>query len=513
MPPVVQTALGASLRQILETEDLLPGDAPSYEACKAIWLTHPLGAKMVESPVRLAQFQDREISIPGAPEDPLRDRFQQVWNEMRMTDHLLNVRTQARVYGLAGIGCGEVGRLGEAVDLRSLWKSELFFNVFDPLNIPGLITNQDPNSPDYQKPNDIIVNGKRWHRSRVNVVQNESPVYIAWTSSTYAYSGRSSFQRAFYPLKSFLQTMVTDDLVSKKAGLIIARMESSGTIVDRIMEAVASVKRVMLRLARTGNVMTIGLQESVESINLRNVDASMRESRSNIIKNIATANDMPAKLLTQESFVEGFGEGTEDAKAVAQYIDRVRIEMKPEYAWADVIVQHRAWSPEFYATIQERYPNDYGDVEYETALVEWRNAFSAVWPDLIKEPPSELIQVDKDKMEAAIAVVQVAGPLLEGAPNSQAAVIQFLADQINSLEHMFAGAKLDLDMDEVLDMLEQRAKDAEEQRERLAEGGGAPGGAKTPQQQLAEEEGASRPRHPFASTDSAGGRLVALPRR
>lgn len=480
------TSLSQGLRTILEADDIQPGDAASYETCKAIYAYHPLGVKMTESPVRLAQSQDREISIPGAPEEELIEQFRATWREMEMDAALLNVRTQARIYGLAGLGYGEVGKPhSEPVNLRDTWKNEPYLNAFDPLNIPGLITNQDPNSPHYQKPNDVRVNGQLWHRSRVKVIQNESPIYILWTTSAYAYAGRSCFQRCLYPLRSFLNTMITDDMVSRKAGLIVQRMEGSGSIVDRIGMATAALRRWFTKAGRTGEVLGIGLQESIESINLRNVDASMREARNNIIKNIATGNDQPAKLLTQEAYVEGFGEGTEDAKAVSQYIDRLRIEMAPEYAFADIIVQRRAWNPEFYETIRRRYPDEYGDVEYDTAFAEWRNRYKATWPSLIKEEPSKLIEVDKAKMESVIAVLQVVAPLLQGSPEAMAKVMQFTTDVINSLDHMFDGAQLDLDFQDLVASFEAS------QAERQFAGGNL------------EEEESSRPRHPFASTDSA----------
>ena len=51
---------------------------------------------------------------------------------------------------------------------------------------------------------------------------------------------------------------------------------------------------------------------------------------------------MPAILLNSETFTRGFGEGTEDAKAVAQYIDDVRKDLQPLYDFFVRIVQYRA---------------------------------------------------------------------------------------------------------------------------------------------------------------------------
>ena len=64
---VGNTALGNDLQSILMSDDIQPGALPSYQLCKTIYLTHPMGAKMVETPVRLAMSQQREISIPNSP--------------------------------------------------------------------------------------------------------------------------------------------------------------------------------------------------------------------------------------------------------------------------------------------------------------------------------------------------------------------------------------------------------------------------------------------------------------
>lgn len=445
-----QNPLGGTLAEIMGCDEIQPGDSPSYQVCKAIYTSHPFGAKIAESPVKVAQSQDREltISVASGVEDELVERFQDKWSEIDASAILLNLKAQARVYGLASVGLGERGGdYGAPVDLRGLWEKDLFFNVFDPLNTSGLIVDQNPNSPNFQKHGDLHVNGTRWHRSRTCTVLNESSIYLAWTSSAFAYAGRSSYQRSLYPLKSFLNTMVVDDMVARKAGLVVAKMDQPSSFVDRVMLAMAAVKRFFLKAGRTNEVLGISTTESIESIDLSNIDAALNAARNNIIKNIATGADMPAKLLTQESFVDGFGEGTQDAYEIASYIDRFRIEMRPEYTWMDIIVQHLAWNPEWYETIQARFPEDYGDVPYEKAFYAWRNSFRAKWPSLIKEPQSETATVDDIRLKSAIATVQVLAPLLGVAPEEMAKLIQWFCSVVNVNELLFEGEKLVFDLD------------------------------------------------------------------
>lgn len=469
----VSTSVGSALRGLLDADELRPGDDVSYQLCKDIYINHPLGGKMAEGPVRLAQSQEREITVPDSPEDEVLDAYRNEWENLELSRLILNVATQARIYGIAAAAMGEYGKgmdePGEPVKLTDLWKKDIFFNVFDPLNMAGsMVRSQDPNSPLYQKQGDLYVQGVRYHRSRVCTLMNEEPLYIAWTASSYGYVGRSVYQRALYPLKSFIQTMITDDMVTRKAGLIVARMEQVGTFVDKIMMALWGTKRQLLKQAKTDNVLSIGKDEIVETLNLRNVNDSMNASRENILKNIATSADMPAKLLSTESFVEGFGEGTQDAYAVAQYVDRTRIELRKIYKWCDIICMYRAWNPEFYKSIQSRFEEEYGDVTYEQAFYKWKNAFTAVWPSLIKEKPSEAVDIDKVKMESINSIVQIFAPMLD--PENRARLITTAYDQFNTHEALLGGAKFDLDPEALLDHFEKEIEQQDDAFEASMQG-------------------------------------------
>ena len=48
--------------------------------------------------------------------------------------------------------------------------------------------------------------------------------------------------------------------------------------------------------------------------------SAINMARKNILENISVAADMPAKLLNAETFAEGFGDVSEDAKNVARHI-------------------------------------------------------------------------------------------------------------------------------------------------------------------------------------------------
>lgn len=443
----VQGNVSTALMRMLEADDLVPGSAPSYELCKTIFTYHPLGAKMAESPIKRAQSQQRVIKITGAPEEDLIEAFQREWEKLGEVgaDMLIrNVHSLSRVYGIAAVAvlCDEVSP-DEPIDPAHYYKLDLSFNILDPLNTAGsLVMNQDPNSKKFLKPSAIAVAGKAYHPSRACIVMNEQPVYIEWTSSAFGFVGRSVYQRALFPLKSFVQSMITDDMVMRKAGVLVAKLKSPGSMIDKVVRAFWAQKRQLIKDSKTNQVLSIGDTEDIESLNLMNLDKAGEYARTNIIKNIATGADMPALLLLEETLAQGFGEGSEDAKQVAWYIDTIRKDAAPIYRFFDDIVMRRAWNPEWYKSIQKKYPSEYGKKDYTTAFYEWKNSFTATWPNLLVEPDSEKAKTDDIVTKAVLSFVEVMAPQLD--PDNKARLLCWAADQFNGRK-TFESIPLELD--------------------------------------------------------------------
>lgn len=449
--------LGEGLTNLLLAKDIVPGEAPSYETCKQIMALHPLGAKMTDAPIELAQSQERKITVQDGPEDDLVEAFNREWKALGVDAIIFNVGRLARGYGITSVGllCEGVPA-DRSINYQELWKQKLNFNVWDPLNTAGsLVLNQDPNSPDFQKVVGVSVSGKRYHRTRTVTLQNEHPLYIEWTSSAFGFTGRSVFQRTLYPLKSFIRSMVTDEMVELKAGVIVAKRASPGSIVNQAMESVAAFIRGLLKQAQTGNVIMVDREDSIESLNFTNLEGPHALCRKNILDNIATGAGMPAIILNQETFAEGFGEGTEDAKKVAQFINRLRAWLGPLYAWFDQLVMWRAWTPALYETIQRKYPDQYGRMAYRQAMYRWMNSFQAIWPNFLEEPESEKIKVDDVKLKAVIAAFEVLAPELQD-PASKVQLIQWVCDCFNERKELFP-SPLDLDTDALQEALEDQA--------------------------------------------------------
>lgn len=460
------STLGTQLATLLGAPDMEPGQEPTYQICKVIYLYHPLGAKMAEAPVAMAQSQKRTISVPGSPGERCVEAFNKEWRRLGADRIIKNVKSQSRVYGITSLAVlceGEA--LNSALQIESIAKKKLAFNVLDPLNTAGsLVLNQDPSVMAFQKATGVTINGQTVHPSRTLVVMHEDPIYIAYTTSAFGYVGRSVYQRALFPLKSYVQTLVTDDLITKKAGVFIVALKAVGSIIDNLMKSMAGIKRAFVKQAVNGTVITIDVDERIETLNMQNIDGAYGMARSNILKNIATAADMPAKLLENETMVSGFGEGEQDAKNIAKYIDRLREEMQPLYDFFDVIVMRRAWTEEFFKTMQAEYKEQYGGKRYEDALYEWMNSFHAEWPNLLTEPESERIKVAETKYKAVIELVALLEPVLD--PANKMILLQWACDQFNQAKEIF-NSELVLDWDK----FEKHAEEAQEQAEEAGQPG------------------------------------------
>lgn len=438
--------LSSNLKQMLEAPDIAPGSPPSYELCKAIFTDHVLGAKIAQTPIEMAMNEARHIEIQNGPESRIKDKFLSEWEALGCDATIKSCATLSRVYGVCSVVlAAEDVPSNEPIKPEALPGMTIAFNVLDPLNTAGsLVLNQDANAIDFLKPTGTITAaGQPYHRSRAVVLMNEEPVFLDYSVSAFGYVGRSVYQRVLYPLKSFVSTMIANDMVARKAGLIIAKMKQPSSIADRMMAGAFAQKRELLKVGENGEVLSIGEDDDVFSIPLMNVDASLAASRQNIIDDIAAGAPMPSLLISAKSFAQARGDGTEDAKSVAQFIDGIRRWMRPLYDYFDTICMYRAWTPEFYETIQNDYP-EYENVPYETAFADWRNSFFASWPSFLKEPESEQIEVEKVTFEAALGLFRELSGQVD--PENRARLAEWLQDNMNSKRKLFS-APLDLDLE------------------------------------------------------------------
>lgn len=450
------SSLGGSLQQLLMADDIVPGADPSYQLCKTIYLYHPLGAKMAEKPITVAMSQKRKLTVPDAPPEVI-EEFEREWTKLKADYHIFDVMRLSRIYGISSIVLLVDDKIDDTpLDYSTLWKKKVAFNDLDPLNTAGsLVLSQIPTRPEFNKPVTVRTNGETAHPTRFEVMLNEQPIYLSFTASTYGFSGRSVYQRALYPLKSYVRGMIANDMILMKLGLLVMKLTNPGSIIDGIMQAVGAIKRGYLKIAQTGQVLQVGTTEEVETLNMQNVEGAGKYARDNILKDIASAMDAPSRILDDETFASGLAEGSEDAKEIVQYIETIRTKMGPLYRFMDRVCMYRAWSPEFFERIKAQYPDLIGDRNYADCFMEWRESFHAEWPSLLIEPESDAVEVEKVKVESVLATAQTLLPLMD--PENKLRVIRWVNDNVSENKRLYPHA-LDLDEDALETWLTEEAE-------------------------------------------------------
>jgi hypothetical protein len=440
------SVLGTGLTNILLADDIQPGSSIGYQTAKDIYLFHPFGAKMAEKPVKIAMSQERKYRCVAFPGEDAIKSFKAARDRLQADHCVYATRVLSRVYGLASLAIMVDGaKPGEALDPEMLWKKKIVFNVYDPLNTAGSeVLNQNALAMDFLHAQPIAVNGVVFHKSKARVIMNEFPIYLSYSSTAFGFVGRSVYQRSLFPLKSFIQTMITNDMISLKAGVLVAKVKQVGSAVTNMLRTALGIKRNVVKEARVGNIINISAdgKEDISSLDMTNISEPFALARKNIIEDIASGAPMPAKMLTDESFAQGFADGTEDAKEQARYVDGERVMMKPIFDFTDMICQYVAWNPEWWEEQQAKYPKQLGKLSYEAGFFMMRNSFEAPWPSLLTEPESEQVKVADVKLKAAIAMEQILVPVVD--PESAARIIEWLALNVNEMEMMF-GNPLDLD--------------------------------------------------------------------
>ncbi|HFD2960199.1 TPA: phage portal protein [Klebsiella pneumoniae] len=452
----------SELMALLDSDDIQPGSTAGYQTCKTIYLFHPLGGKMVDRPIKMAMNESRTVHISQAYgiEQRLRDAFEREWKALGADNHIANAARISRIYGVSAIAMlVDNQEPSSAVDYRTLYKHNVTFNILDPLNTAGsIVLNQDPNAQDFQKVEGIRVAGKPYHKSRCVVQQNEDPIYLAYNSAAFGFTGRSVYQRALFPLKSFIQTMRTDDMVAVKGGLLVTKIKGPSSVVNNMMQKLSGIKRMMLKRGKTGEVLQIGDGDNIESIDLSNLEKPLDSARKHILENVAAAADMPAIILNSETFAQGFGEGTEDARAVAVYIDNIRKWLDHLYAFFIRVCQYRAWSIEFFQSLRADFPDLKNT--YSLYFASWINNFEYRWPPSLKEPDSEKVKVDETRFKAIVSMLEVLLPQVNTDDENRALLIEWAQANANANENLFP-QRLDLDIDSLKANRPQQPRDEE----------------------------------------------------
>jgi hypothetical protein len=197
------------------------------------------------------------------------------------------------------------------------------------------------------------------------------------------------------------------------------------------MAVATGKKRENVKISENEGVLSIGKNDSIESLNLQNIDKALNAARDNIISDIAAGSDVPAILIKDEAFSNGFGEGKEDSKAISQYVDGVRQVIEPVMDYFERMVRYIAWNEDFYNSLKNDFP-DIITEDYQTTFRMWEREFDAQWQELVEESPDKRRKSDSEVVQQAAGLFAILAPQLD--PINRAMAADWLSNVTNATE-------------------------------------------------------------------------------
>ena len=162
------TSIGGPSIDLLSAEAIIPGSPAETAPARPSWHTTRLAPKTGGKPHRLGAEPGACITVSNGPESRLVPAFKKEWKETGGAANvtggpvgadaiILNLyRTVLCAYGIASLIVGDrknQTHRKRRFDLAKVHETDPYYNVLDPLNTAGsLVLDQDPNSPNFQKP-------------------------------------------------------------------------------------------------------------------------------------------------------------------------------------------------------------------------------------------------------------------------------------------------------------------------------------------------------------------------
>lgn len=413
----------------------------NYDLCKLVYVFHPLGKRIVDLPIDLSSGQERVISVkhPSKSEELIAE-FNRVWKNYNFKNIIKRLAKTSRIYGIGALFLKVEGYDDTEPLPSDLNWTDITFTpfVYDALNISGSATNnQDLTKVNFLKVEDVFRSGEKLARDRSYVLNNGDPIYNQFSSSSLGFAGRSIYQNCITELRTWLDIAMADAMVARKCGLIIAK-ETYGGSATELQRKSLETKRQLLKMGRTNDVLSVGSDVDIKTLDLQNIDRSLDVARNHTIENIANATDIPTIILGQQKFTQGFGEGSEDTKNIGRFIDSVREWEQGVYQFIDNFVMKVAWNFDFLKSLNQQNGdifNKKGDITYEQYLSTFqklKNSFSYSFPSYLTETESEIAEGDAKRMQIFNDVYDRLLPLLD--VDGKAKVTSWYIDGFNSLK-------------------------------------------------------------------------------
>lgn len=366
-------------------------DILSYEDCRNIYKYWALGKRVAKALPNFALSAQRTIIFEDMPEECIK-LFQEAEKDLQIHRLLKEVLTNIRIFGISGICVvSDKDDLSKKLTYSSTIDKTIAFNIVDPLNLTGSQIGIDPTKLNYQKVSSIKVNGQDVDLSRAYIGFNDHLFYLDYVPSNFNFGSISIYQNMISLIYDWNKCVTALERISTKAGSILVRNRDGG-VLNSISTEAARKTLEAIRNMRNDGIASINNSDSVELFNLAGVGEvdAIIERLNNCI--MMALSDTPSAILLDERLAKGFGDGTEDMKAILMAVEDYReSQIRPIYNFLDKYLLYLTFTPKTLQKLKE----DYSEFK-SMSLPELReaifNSFSFEWGNLY--PESEATKTD-----------------------------------------------------------------------------------------------------------------------
>jgi hypothetical protein len=416
----------------------------SYDNCKTILNYHPLAPAITRKPFTDAFARGFEYSFPDnniVPE--AKERFEKMAE--KATEWVIDTYRLALGYGLSGLSLVIDGE-NPAAPIDTGWISSqlenLFsFNSLDPLPIAGsVVTDLDPNSPKFLKSFAFRVRGQSYHFSRCQVVVNpvESKDYLKYRSENYGFNPPSIFVRALPALQQYLRLRIAENFLGSKVASIVINQDVKSSVYDKITEVISKIKRSKVDDLTNGQVITIGLDDKISSLDLANAHQVMAYLHESNMNDLASSTGWQASYLKHAMLSTGFADGSNDAAQIDKMLFGVQGFTKKTFQWIDDILFYCAWTDSFIDSIAQQYPDIYRGYSRNQIRNMWRTGYERIYNPPTAEPAKDKSESQKTQLD----IINGVATLLQQV-SGQPALFDFVQNAINTANILDAEIEID----------------------------------------------------------------------
>lgn len=363
----------------------------SYDECKDIYLHWPLGKRVVTAITNFAMSAPREFSFKDLPHECV-DEYKNTLAAFNINEVVRQAANYARIYGLSAVFVShKTIEPSKPLDYKDLSINDIGFNVLDPLNLAGIEISQNPLSLAYQKVTRLVVNGQVVHPSRVYILFNDIPMYLRWIPSTYSWGSPSVFENMKSLIKSWNRCVIALERMATKAGSIIVK-HRDGAVLNSMAVKAAEITLEQIRNMQNDGIASLEKDANIELFNLTGVEVvdSIIEQMNKLIM-LALA-DTPSSVLLDNNLAQGFGEGSEDMKAVLMSTDYFREKtLAPLFRFLDFYCLRICFNDSILQSIKEKNASD---ITYDIATLKEKvlEGYTAEFGNLYPQKESEKVQ-------------------------------------------------------------------------------------------------------------------------